>query len=385
MNAQIVVTRNLSSASASIGPDRNIEPYRNPLAFPSVERWLRKKAMGTKYEYLTRHSRIGEKIREVTGAKTPDEFVSWAKARDGTDVEDAIERIVENQRRATENGATVCLRSLLRKNGYNNLPKMDQLPGELQYHPGYKRGELHQLLAYLDRPIQKLYVLFAKDSGLCAQDLLSLCYCHVKKDLEKGEDYVHLELEPAYYNRKKTAGITFIGPDTVRLLKQLINNRTVKTETDAKIFPFKYSSMFEALQLAKMKGNLDRKIQPSHGLRKFFEQSLDRLGMDVHKKLQLEGHSQGVRIHYTDRNVDELRELYKQAYRYLDLSEQGAVDQTVGNLGQQVADLRDENKQLKDELSKQREVETLVREYLPLLRELSKDPEIKKRLASLKT
>jgi integrase len=140
-----------------------------------------------------------------------------------------------------------------------------------------------------------LYVLFAKDSGLRAQDLLSLCYRHVKKDLEKGEDYVHLELEPAYYNRKKTAGITFIGPDTVRLLKQLINNRTVKTETDAKIFPFKYSSMFEALQLAKMKGNLDRKIQPSHGLRKFFEQSLDRVGMDVHKKLQLEGHTQGVR------------------------------------------------------------------------------------------
>jgi hypothetical protein len=53
-------------------------------------------------------------------------------------------------------------------------------------------------------------------------------------------------------------------------------------------------------------------------------------------------------------------------------------------LGQQVADLRAENKQLKDELSKQKEVETLVREYLPLLRELSKDPEIKKRLASLK-
>src|SRR5205807_4891128 len=111
---------------------RNLEPYRSLLAFPSVERWLRKKAVGTRYEYLNRYSRIGERIREVTGAKTPDEFVLWAKARDGTEVEDAIERIAENQSQAAANGANVCLRSLLRKNGYNNLPKMDSMPGQLE-------------------------------------------------------------------------------------------------------------------------------------------------------------------------------------------------------------------------------------------------------------
>ncbi len=55
------------------------------------------------------------------------------------------------------------------------------------------------------------------------------------------------------------------------------------------------------------------------------EIGLDRVGMDHDKKLQLEGHSQGVRLHYTDRYVEELRSLYQQAYQYLDLSEEASA------------------------------------------------------------
>jgi hypothetical protein len=250
LNALVDVTRNDLPQSTVIGQVRNLDPYRYLLVFPAVERWLRKKAGGTRYEYLNRYGRVEDRLQELTGAKTPDEFVAWAKIKDGTDVQDVIERISESLPPGAQNGVTACLRSLLRKNGYNNLPKMEFMPGQLEYHPGYKRDEIQTLLGYLDMPLQKLYVHFAKDSGLRAQDLLSLAYRHVKRDLEAGNELVHLELEPVYFQRKKAAGLTFIGPNTVRLLKQLINNGAVKTDPDAKIFPFKYSTLNEALALA---------------------------------------------------------------------------------------------------------------------------------------
>jgi hypothetical protein len=338
----VAVTKTTLSQPSGIGEPRDLERFRRLLAFSTVERWLRKKAPGTRYEYLTRYSRIEDRIRDLTGAESPDQFVAWAKARDGTEVQDVIETITDNQSQPSQNNVTACLRSILRKNGYNNLPKMDSMPGQLEYHRGYKREEIQGLLSYLGKPIEKLYVFFAKDSGLRAQDLLSLAYRHVKQDLEAGQEYVHLELEPVYYQRKKAAGITFIGPNTIRLLNQLINNGTVAAEQDAKIFPFKYSTLHEALTLAKTKANLDRKLQPSHGLRKFFENSLDRVGMDHNKKLQLEGHSQGVRVHYTDRSVEELRKLYQQAYQFLDLSEEALVDSRIVQLEKDNQKLREE-------------------------------------------
>src|SRR5437660_619625 len=77
----------------------------------------------------------------------------------------------------------------------------------------------------------------------------------------------------------------------------------------------------------------DPAIQPFHVFRKFFESCLDRPGLDVDKKRQLEGHSLGVRFHYTDRDVDQFRGLYEQAYHFLDLSEEAVADSRIKDSG----------------------------------------------------
>ncbi len=342
--------------------------FNDLLASPAVERWVRKKADRTRYTYLNRLEALLPQIEKDTGAKTPDEFVIWAKARDGVDVQDTIEKIAETRPDSTPSELIFTMRSLLRKQGYNQLPKMERTRTLQEFHPGYKRKEILSLLGYLDKPIQKLYVYVAKDSGLRSQDLLSLRYRHVRKGLEAGDEFIHLELEPLYYNRQKAAGITFIGPDSVRLLKQLVNNRTVSSDPDARIFPFGYNAILKVLLLAMKKAGLDPKIQPSHGLRKFFDQSLDRVGMDVHKKLQLEGHSQGVRVHYTSQNLEELRELYKQTYRFLDLTEEAAADNRVSDLEKTVKEQRTYIDALKGELDRIRSIEeelAAIRKRLP--------------------
>jgi integrase/uncharacterized coiled-coil protein SlyX len=356
---------------------RRIDQFQHLLASPSVERLLRNKAHRTKYEYLNAMNRFLNFAAPELGVKDPDAWVAWAKSRpDSLEVQDVIDKFAETQASTRKPLVTSMLRSHLKRNGFTNLPSVEWVSPLKEFHPGFKREEVQALLGYLDHDLQKLYVLFAKDSGLRARDILSLQYHHVKKDLEAGSEFVHLYLEPAYYNRKKSAGITFIGPNTAKLLRKLISDHEVSTEPGAFIFSFNYNAINEALLLAKKKAKLDPLIQSSHGLRKFFEQSLDRVGMDVHKKLQLEGHSQGVRVHYTDRNIDDLRQLYQQAYRFLDLSEEAAADNRVRELEKTVAEQRqhiealkveaDKVTKFKEELADQRKMlEELLRKQSP--------------------
>ncbi len=344
----------------------SLEPFKWLLEQPSVERWLRKKQLRTKYTYLHRLERFLPFAGSELDVKDPDGFLAWAKSRpDSLEVQDVLEKFSETQPQHSQLFMVSTLRSFLKRNGYNNLPSMGEKPTLKNFHPGYKREEVQSLLGFLDAKMEKLYVLFAKDTGLRAADLLSLRYRHVKKDLETGKEFVHIRLEPEFYNRRKASGITFIGPNTVKVLKELIAEGRIKAQADNHVFPFAYTTITEILRRAREKAALDPLIQPSHGLRKFFEQSLDRVGMDVDKKRQLEGHSLGVRFHYTDQNVEDLRKLYQQAYQFLDLSEEAGADSRLRDLEKSLAEKTQHIESLKSELAEQKVKVQLLDELGP--------------------
>lgn len=58
--------------------------------------------------------------------------------------------------------------------------------------------------------------------------------------------------------------------------------------------------------------------------------------LDVDKKRQLEGPGLGVRWNYTEQDVEVLRLMYKQAYQFLDLSEEAAVSAEMKGVKQQL-------------------------------------------------
>src|SRR5207245_1657361 len=127
---------------------------------------------------------------------------------------------------------------------------------------------------------------------------------------------------------------------------------------DHVLFPWAYGSVADAVRIARKKAGWDPNLQLTHAFRKHFEGAFDRLGsegkIDHHKKLQIEGHSQGVRKFYTDREIGELRELYKKAYPYLDLSEKAVVDATT-------KDLKDQNRRLQEQLDELRDHDRRIR------------------------
>ena len=319
----------------------------------TVSRWLRDKPNHyTRYYYTKRLEKFLEFTGREIGVKTPAEWISWAKSNDSILVGDMIEKFGETQSRYSQRFAMAVVRSHLKRNGYTNLPSMPGRSHKKQFHPGYEREQALELLGYLDDKMQKLYVYFAKDSGLRAADILEIRYRHIKKDFEADKDFVHIEFEPSFYERRKSSGITFIGPNSLKLLRELVVAGRVKQTDEAKIFPFVYKTISFALRLANKKAGLDVRIQPSHGLRKFFTNSLSRVGMDSDRKKQLEGHSLDVEWAYTSQNIDELRRLYGQAYKYLDLSEQAVVSNEVGELKKKLGDQALKITALKDDLSK---------------------------------
>lgn len=65
---------------------------------------------------------------------------------------------------------------------------------------------------------------------------------------------------------------------------------------------------------------MDPKIQTCHGFRKYFENALDDASIDHEKKVVIEGHFAGTRAqHYTDRDIEELREVYAKSYPFIEV------------------------------------------------------------------
>jgi len=377
MNAQAIVEENHDfdylgghEGVGSQGGYYNIRSrFPKLLEFPTVQRWLRKKSPNTKAEYLLRFEKLLRWTLTDIQVSNPEELLAWAKKQnDGTVVQDLIDEYTEGMSKSKAHVEIALFRSFLSRNGYRDLPKIDW-ERTMSFSEGYNREQVQDLISNLRQPLHRLYVLAGKDSGLRANDLLYLRYRHIKKDLEAGQKFVHVEFEKERYQRKKAPGRTFFGPNTLDLLRQLFENGTLSRNPDAKLFNFSYRNIAKVLDHAKKTGGIDPKIQPNHGLRKYFENQLDRAGLDVDKKRQLEGHSAGVRNAYTSRDIDGLRELYASAYQYLDLSEQAATSGEVRELQARDLEKTRHIESLKEELADR---EATLRTVLARLEKIEK-------------
>src|SRR5438552_12653877 len=185
------------------GGYHNVEVHFPRLwASEPVKRWLRKRPMSTRAEYLSKFERFLEWAPGQINVSTPEDFLAWAKKQEGVAVQDLIDQYIEGKTRSVAHVATATIRSFLNRNGYRDLPKIDW-ESTVSFSEGFKRDEVLALKGFLDDPIQKLYVDAGVDSGLRPNDLLYIRYRHIADDLENPEQkYVHIRFEEERYNRK---------------------------------------------------------------------------------------------------------------------------------------------------------------------------------------
>src|SRR2546426_207598 len=156
------------------------------LQAPATLRLFRFKTEDSKKEYRLVLDKFFQYAGLEIGVKTPSDFVEWAKAQpDNMIVQDAIEKWAEGRPQTAQLGNMSIMRSLLKSRGFPMPSMQGRRPKLKEFHRGYTREELQSLLSYLDDPLEKLYLLIAKDSGLRAQDILRIRVRHIEKDLEK--------------------------------------------------------------------------------------------------------------------------------------------------------------------------------------------------------
>lgn len=279
-----------------------------------IERWTRDFADAYK-----RHSLVSIKRLEQISGMEPVKFLEFAKSHDGLDTYDLIRKAKDTFTDSVGVNFEIHIRSFLKHNGVRNLPVSKNSYSPADWHRAYTRPELRNLLGYIPRKHNKLFALIAIESGLRAQTVLSIRYRHVSQDLEKGLVPVAIRLDPKFYRGSKSAGFTFLGERSVKLLREMIQDGIVKKDPEARLVRVSYPNIKFAISLAKKKARIDSKVQPCHGFRKFFENALDRAGLDHDVKRVLEGHFGDTRSkHYTGREWDQLRESYKKAYPFID-------------------------------------------------------------------
>ncbi len=336
-----------------------------------VRRWLKGKAPSSIYNYARNMIRFCR-----AAGKDPESFLAWAKTVEPVDVLDLIDQAAQSQKSpAIRFNLTNELRSFLRSNGYNNLPKATNDYTLKEWHRGYRKQEIRELLSFLDSNLHKLYVYGVTESGLRARTFLSVRYKHIAEDFEKGIIPVAIRLGPEYYGRAKSAGFTFLGKRTVDLLKKCVEEGLVVLKPETPIINRTYTNLFKVLRRASVKAKLDTKIQINHGLRKYFEDALDQSGLDIDKKRLLEGHISDTRAkHYTGREWEDLRPLYSKAYPHID------VDAGDPELEGKILDWQEEKRKLTERIfqleeekkGRSSEIEDIRKELAAIRRDMDK-------------
>lgn len=336
----------------------------------SVEYWLQD-LNPTGHRHLLRSM---VRFTRFTG-KNPDEILEWARKADSHEIQDMI-----NQASKTVTSPIALksdMRSFLRHNGVNNLPKTRLKYVPKQFHRGYKREEIKKLIGFLRNRYHKLYAYMVVETGLRAQMVLDIQYKHIKEDWEAQPrpDCIAVKFPTDYYSRSKAAGFCFLGPHSIELLKEIIERDRLKLKPEDHIIAIQYQGIYAALNRAKAAAGLPRELQPIHGFRKWFDRAVTDTDIPHEYKDLLKGRfTETVAKHYTDRGwEDVLRPMYRKVLPLLD------PDVTPNpELDKELRDWKDEKSQLLKKF--EQEKEDMARKVLKFMDENKKVLEASQRL-----
>ena len=175
---------------------------------------------------------------------------------------------------------------------------------------------------------QKWIIRGLKDSGMSREDFIELTYGDVKRDLERGDQYIHLNV---IRRKEQIKYETFLGPNAVEALRLYLQIRRNRGETITDATPLTAGELkpYEKLavnSVTKMVLRLGDRIgikASPHRLRKMFE---TYLALEVRHPIILKywmGHKLGsdIEAKYIIPPAPEQRKLYMEGYNKIDITQ----------------------------------------------------------------
>jgi site-specific recombinase XerD len=288
--------------------------------YDSVQSWLTKlkkksDSPNTRKTYLTALRQFCE-----YAGMTPDELITEKKQTRGFEPEDRLDRWFGEltEKKLTRNTCVTkynAIRSFYKKATRKTELQMDDAPSSWteREDPPLTREDLGRLYEAARRPMHKAYILCQAQSGLGVSDLLRVPLEEVAKQVESGQDYVHLRM---LRGKEKQLGFfdTFFGTMAVEAIKEYV----MQKELEDVLFPCTSRNVRDFLQRLSNKADFECAVH-SHRLRKFFLTNLKMAGLNETLVEYWMGHKLGkVRSAYFKPPMDEQLRLYKQAEKRLE-------------------------------------------------------------------
>jgi hypothetical protein len=280
-----------------------------------LQRWVRDFTKDSKQHALAA-MRLFEQRTGIDSLK----FLDYAESHKPIETLDLIRKASDGLEGSVPYKLQNQMRSFLKHNTGLTLPTTKNSYTPENWHRAYTQEEARRILGNLKERHHRLYTLIAVESGLRAQNILDITYGYIREDFEKDMDPVAIRFPPKFYNRSKSAGFTFLGTQAIRQVRDMVDSGLIETKADARLVGVTYPSIEHALLLARRKTGIDPTTQTNHGFRKYFENALDKAGLDANVKAVIEGHFGGTRSkHYSSREWDDLRPSYVKAYPFISL------------------------------------------------------------------
>jgi len=223
-------------------------------------------------------------------------------------------------------------------------------------------------------------ILFLKDSGLRVSDLVKLKYKDIRKELENDSDFISLNLVTT---KNSIVAQTFIGPETVNVLKKYMERRRkgtrrIPAEEITDESPLFRARKIEVAHISRsgvsslITHHIERlgmhKEISAHSLRKYFQTQLEAAGVHPNWIEGMMGHKlNGVTNHYSRPTQEQLKEAYKEAYPSLRVTYEENDVQELAKTSQEL------QKQLLDQQEQIQKLERIIEKYVPTEDDMYRD------------
>lgn len=214
------------------------------------------------------------------------------------------------------------------------LGREASIPGDAEY--ASRIPEKNEVIQILDASKWKYRaaIMVLKDSGLRVSDLVRLRW---EDKVDMGDGFWSFSLVT---QKRKVAAVSFIGPESTRLLNQF------KTQV-GRIFKTTPTAM--SIKLCRIIHSIGIQGVTAHGLRKYFQTSMQHARVPTDYYLRMMGKTTSV---YSETRRSELFEAYKKAYPELSIYQVKEQAEEVEALKKQMLSLLQTVEELKTELAK---------------------------------
>lgn len=186
---------------------------------------------------------------------------------------------------------------------------------------------------------ERLIIRFLKDSGMSVDDVADITYGHIRRDFEKGEQFIHLNV---IRKKEQIRYETFVGPNTVKAIKvwlKIRRHRGEKITDDSPLFTTvtgRRKLTKRAIRAIVERAGKRVGVKAStHRLRKFFD---TYMALTVRSPAILRywmGHSvvgSDIEARYVIPPEPEQRKLYAQAYSKINLMPAADLERRVAEI-----------------------------------------------------